>query len=401
MLSRTPTVLATLLALPLLLTAASQPTATRPPAGASPIVLPLQKERGHHRTIRVRVGADTADFILDTGGGVTLVDSALAAKVGCRRIPPAVGFRMTGERVGGPRCAGFALGVGPLELRDDVGTMDVAKLVGDTTHRIRGILSLSAFAGRTLTLDLPHDALVVETAESAARRTRAMRPVPMRLATGQDGASLCVFVRMAVAGSATPLWLEWDSGHGATTFLSPAALAFAGLDSNARAAEPRVSFDGRDTVLLPVQRKQVIYDGVLSAAAIERAAWTVDLARSRMWISGFEPFPVAPATAAADVRPPSSDPTGIYEFTVTVGTRDEPGVLVIRRDGGALTGELRATGEDDLAPVTGIAMRGDTLTFTAEIGHPIATRLVFTGNRGVGTWTGPLRSGAAVAEKRR
>lgn len=368
-------------------------------APAAPVILPLAKERGHHRTIRVRIGADTADFILDTGGGTTLVDSALAAKMGCHRIPPAVGFRMTGERVGGPRCAHFALGLGPLELHDDVGTLDVARLVGDSTHRIRGILALSAFAGRTLTLDLPHDRLVVETERSAALRTAAMRPVPMRLATGQDGASLCVFVALSVRGAADPLWLEWDSGHGATTFLSPGALAFVGADSTARATELRATFDGRDTLLLPVQRKNVIYDGVLSAAAIERATWTVDLARGRMWIGTFEPFPAVP-TVAADVRPPAADPAGIYEFTVTVGTRDEPGVVVIRREGTTLTGQLRATGEDDVVPLTGIAMRGDTLRFTIQLRRPMETQLVFTGTRGVGTWTGPEHSGPASAEKR-
>lgn len=354
----------------------------------------------HHRTIRIRVGRDTVDFILDTGGGITLVDSALAERIGCNRTPRSVGFRMNGERVGGPRCAGFALGIGPLTVHENVGPMNLARLVGDTLGRIRGILALTAFTGRAITLDLPHDRLILETPVSAAARTRSMRRVLMRLATGQDGASLGVFVGLTVPGASAPLWVEWDSGHGATTFISPGALAFVGQDSAARTAELRASFDGRDTLLLPVQRKDIIYDGVLSAAAIERATWTVDLARGAMWMTAFDPFPAIPATMATNVASPSSRPEGIYEFTIVVGTRNEPAALVLHRDRGHLVGDLREVGSDDVIRVRDLAFGGDTLSFTIPLRRPIAARLVFDGLHGEGTWTGPEHSGPAVAEKR-
>ena len=373
-------------------------------AGERPLVVPLVRGPGHLRTIRVQVGSDSADYLFDTGGGVTVISPQDSALLRC--VPGGRGFgvRLTGEALTGRNCANVTLGIGQLRVTTDAGVMDLAKMLGPKAPPVRGLISLNAFAHRAVTLDLAHDRLIVETPASLGERVKSMAAVPMRIATGEHGGQLTAYVGVRAPNGAT-LWLEWDSENNASTLMAPFALALLGGDSASRTSDLRVSLaPGRD-VIIPVLRKDnMIHDGVLSAGFIERAVWTVDLEHERMWVG-----PVAPVLALdslegnAHPAPPSRDPVGLYETTTMVGGRPQNGVMQIRRENGKLVGVARGVGEDDSLVLYDVAMTGDTLTYDIHLPNLLPIRLVFDGLTGRGTWGdgGVKRGGISTAVKRR
>jgi hypothetical protein len=385
------------LALALAVAAPTAPAARPEHAGLA--VIPLHHYRGWLRTIRVQVGTDSLDFLFDTGGGVNVVSPEVAAKLGCRPAGRSVGFRMTGERLSGPLCADVELGVGPLRVRGEAGVGDMTRFLGKDAPPVYGMLSLRAFAGHAVTLDIAHDRIVVETPQSLARRTRTMTPLPVRLATGPTGAELTAFIGIRVGDA--PLWLEWDSGHQATTFLARHAAQLLGVADSVERGEVGVPLGGEARVVLPVAVKDVIYDGVLNAGTINRTVWTLDLAHQRMWMGAIAPLLSLPPASPAPV-PFALDPAGGYDFSITVHGHPEAGMLLISHDGGALVAALRGYGDDFNTRVRNLRVEGNEIRFDILIPDPTPVRLSFDGLVGTGSWgdSGTERGGEARAVKR-
>jgi hypothetical protein len=279
----------------------------------------------------------------------------------------------------------------------------MSEVLGGDAHGLQGVISLQAFAGHVVTFDFAHDRIVLETPASAEARTRRMRQLVARLATGPSGGSLGLFVGVpaGVGHSATTLWLEWDSGHRAPTFLAPHAASLLGVPDATPRADATIALGGA-LVAAPVVVKDVIYDGVLSAGVIERSTWTADLAEGRLWVSDVAPIGVLPPSdAATRVAPPREELAGVYEMIATVQDRPEPGVLTIRREGGALRGTLRNVGEEREQAVRDVRLEGDTLTYVIAFGAPTTVRVVFDGLSATGTWSDSAgHSGAMRVVKR-
>jgi hypothetical protein len=379
--------------------ASAQPTRSEPNA---PAIIPLRRGPAHLRTIQVRVGADTADYLFDTGGGVTVISPRDSAALGCTRGGKMFGVRLTGEALSGRGCANVTLGVGPLEVTGDAGVLDLAKLLGPGAPAVRGQISLMSFAHRLLTVDLAHDRLILETPASLAARVRTMTPVDVRLATGEGGGALGAFVGVR-APSGAELWFEWDSENNGSTLIAPYAAALFGADSTASAADVHLPLARGTDVTVPVRLKgDMIHDGVLSAAFIERAVWTVDLDRGRMWVGPVAPTVALPALANGAVTPPTVNPVGIYETTVMVGARAQHATVEITRVNGTLIGHSRAVGEDDVVELRDIAMNGNELSYRIMMPNPAPMHLTFDGVTATGTWGdgGEKRGGTATAVKR-
>lgn len=260
---------------------------TTPAIAQSPVVIPLGHPTPTIRTVRVAIAGDTLDFLFDTGGGVTVISPAVAARLGCVPSGRSVGFRMTGQMLSGAFCHDVSLSVGGIALNDDAGVMDFAEMLGPKAPKVDGMISLSTLRGRALTLDLPHDRLVVETPASLAARVRDMTPLTARLATGVSGGELGVYI--GVPAGTTMLWLEWDSEHNARTFLAPHAAKLLGLTDSTGRGDIELPLAPRVRPTIAVQTKDIIHDGVLSARFLERATWSVDLATGRMWIGAIAP----------------------------------------------------------------------------------------------------------------
>lgn len=262
---------------------------TTPTFAQSPVVIPLGHPTPTIRTVRVAVAGDTLDFLFDTGGGVTVIAPEVAARLGCVPSGRSVGFRMTGQMLSGPYCHDVPLLVGGIVLRDDAGVMDFAKILGPNAPKVAGMISLSTLRGRALTLDLPHDQLVVETPASLATRVRGMTPLAARLATGVSGGELGVFV--GVPAGTTMLWLEWDSENNARTFLAPHAATLLGVTDSTGRGAVALPIAPNVRPVIAVQAKDIIHDGVLSARFLERAIWSVHLAAGRLWVGPIAPVP--------------------------------------------------------------------------------------------------------------
>lgn len=364
--------------------------------------IPLHRGPGHLRTIQVRVGADSAPYLFDTGGGVDVISPRDSATLGCTPGGLGFGVRLSGEALSGRTCANVTLGIGPLTVTDDRGVMDLAKMLGPQAPEVHGQVSLKSFAGRTLTLDLAHDRIILETPASAAARVRRMTPVTMRLATGEGGGQLTPYVGIRAPGGAM-LWFEWDSENGASTLIAPYALAMLGGDSTARGGDVSLPLARGLDVLAPVMvKKGMIHDGVLSAAFLERAVWTVDLKDGRMWVGPVAPLLSLPAASASVVTSPEKDPVGVYESTAMVGTHTQGAIVLITREGGKLTGHLRPVGEEQVFELRNVAFTGNVLSYEVPVQNPIVTRVTFDGVNGSGIWGdgGVKRGGKVTLVKR-
>lgn len=264
------------------------------PTSARPVLVPLEPYAGSLRQVSVVANGKPLKLLLDTGGGVTLLTPAAAATVGCRVFGRATGFRMTGERVDVRRCADITLGIGGRMLAGtEVGVWDLSSVLPAGLPPIDGVLALGSFAGSAITLELARNRLTIETAASLKRRAAGMRPIRMRVATGEGGGQLTVYV--AARAPAGPLWLLLDSGNLAGVLMAPHALEQLGA-SVSQESERDLDVIGMGPIRTRLIPKDLIHDGALGYEFMRRAVWTLDLASGRGWVRP------SPATAAA--QPP-------------------------------------------------------------------------------------------------
>lgn len=338
-------------------------------------------------------------MMFDSGGGITAISPAVAREIGCEMTGNVTGLRFTGQKLESPVCRGVELKVGGIAIRTDVAVMDLGALLGKGAPAVDGMVSLSTFAGLAVTLDLAGSRLWIESAGSLAARTRKMTELAFRPATGVDGGQLSPFV-----GVATPrgtVWLEWDSGHGATTFVSPGAASLLGVSEGARSGEVELALAPSLRVHAPVVlRKELVVDGVLSSAFVARGVWTIDLAANRFWAGPIADILHLPTTSAG--TPGSRDLAGVYELALMIQGKNEPHVLGVRREAGAWIAELRALGDDETVRLENVRVTGNELTATLPLRPPAPLQLVFEGASGKGSWGDPkARGGAVTATKRR
>lgn len=248
-----------------------------------PQVLKLERFRKALWTVPVTVNGKTGRFFLDTGGGRTLLETGFAAGVDCAFWGRTTGFNMFGEKGEGPRCDQARIASGDVALTSaDVGVIDWGDRWG-ADRKPDGLLSLDAFDGKAITLDQKAAALTIETAQSLASRTAAMREVPMRLARECSGACLTVFVGVpTMAGMA---WLTLDSGAGGVSLIARDYAELFGLKPDG--GEQRLDYELAPGIRAdsPVVVTDMIMDGNLGQPFLSRHVVTLDLAQGRAWIA--------------------------------------------------------------------------------------------------------------------
>lgn len=116
-------------------------SATTSAALEAPVVIPFTRGARHLRTLRVRVGADSADSLFDTGGGRTVISPRDSALLGCTPGGRGFGVRLTGEVLCGHSCASVALGVEPFEVTNDAGVLHLATMLGPGAPAVRGMIA--------------------------------------------------------------------------------------------------------------------------------------------------------------------------------------------------------------------------------------------------------------------
>ena len=262
----------------------------------------------HLVTVPVQVGGTEARFVFDTGIGVTLVSRSLSARAGC--LPDGsdyTGRRMSGQPVTVPLGSLSSLSVAGRRCDDvAVGILDMGEMAG--LEGIDGFLSLGHFRSVPVTVDYPAGVLVVEDAESLARRVQAGVPVEVRVEL--DGCSTSVFVSLDLPGG-RPVSVEVDTGSD-VLILDESAAAQVGADldgPNVRRDEGSdetghvftryfttlhgpVSVTGAAGIRQAdpaVMFQKIIYDGLAGNAFLRNFAVTYDLPGTRMIFASGEP----------------------------------------------------------------------------------------------------------------
>jgi len=255
------------------------------PNAEQPISIALTPLRERLRTVDVSAGAASGTFLFDSAGGVTMVSPGFARRANCAPAGRGVGFRMNGERLDTPLCRGLTLDIGGQSWTPrQVGVLDLAPYLAPGQTAPDGNLALDAFEGRAVTIDVAHNALVVETPASLAVRIAGASELPMRLSRESQGASLSANI-----GVPTPdglVWFELDSGNGGTVLVSKHLAATFHLNADAQGPQP-LELDIAPGIHFSTDRAftpDLILDGNLGMPFLSRFVVTLDLAHERAWV---------------------------------------------------------------------------------------------------------------------
>jgi hypothetical protein len=247
-----------------------------------PQVIKLQRFRKALWKVHVTIKDKPGDFLLDTGGGITLVTDAFAKGMDCKFWGRTTGYNMFGKRKDGPHCDNVKILAGDVPLTPvSIGTIDFGdQFAGDKSPD--GLLSLDAFDGQAFTFDQQAGILTIETPKSLAQRTKAMKEVQLRVS--RECSARCLSVFLGVPTSEGLTWLILDSGAGGVSLISRDHAKLFGLDPNRK--EQQLKFDAAPGVPIdsPVLVTDMIMDGNLGQPFMSQYVITFDLAHARLWL---------------------------------------------------------------------------------------------------------------------
>ena len=246
-------------------------------------VIKLQRFRKALWKVHVTVKGKPGDFLLDTGGGVTLLTEEFLQGIPCKFWGRNTGYNMFGKRSEGPHCDNVQIDAGDVPLTPvNIGKIDFGdQFPGDKNPD--GLLSLDAFDGKAITLDQTAATLTIETPASLARRTKGMKELPFRLSRECSARCLSAFIGVPIAEGMT--WLILDSGAGGVSLISKDHAKLFGLDPERK--EQRLKLDAAPGVPIdsPVLVADMIMDGNLGEPFMSQYVMTFDLANGRLWVA--------------------------------------------------------------------------------------------------------------------
>jgi len=242
---------------------------------SSTITINLHPYFSDLKTIDVSIQGQRHKFLLDTGGGISLITPDLAKSLGQTPFGRITGHRMNGDLVVMQQCERLdaVLGDSWQIHHSPVGVFDVNQLLPKELPRLDGIISLDSFRGQVLTLNLDSNQLVLHSKEDAELAIKT-NGINARFATGDDGSGLTLIT--PVDGKRGKLWFLIDSGNCAGTFVSSHVLEDHLLDINNKGLA-ELSVGGRNPVVIPVISQQINYDGVIGTNFLKSRPVTLDL----------------------------------------------------------------------------------------------------------------------------
>jgi hypothetical protein len=252
-------------------------------SAAKPQIIKLERFRKALWKVQVTVKGKSGEFLLDTGGGITLLTEDFLKGMDCKFWGRTTGYNMFGQRGDGPHCDNVEIKAGEVSLTPvSIGRIDFGdRFAGDKTPD--GLLSLDAFDGKTITLDQTAKTITIETPKSLARRIKKMKEMPFRVSRECSARCLSVFLGVPTRSGMT--WLTLDSGAGGVSLIAKDHAELFGLDPNGKnqrltyAAAPGVPIDS------PVLVTDMIMDGNLGQPFMSQYVITFDLANGRLWLA--------------------------------------------------------------------------------------------------------------------
>lgn len=250
-------------------------------SNAKAIEIPLAPYFRDLDTVSVTIGGQTVPFLLDTGGGMTMLSPAVAKKVGLTPFGEMTGFRYNGDKLRTPRLGVVPFRLGGVDFRSEAGVFDLDTL---GLQGIGGVLALQSFEGSAITLDLGDNRLILETPATLKKRVSGMRELTVRPERQCGGASLDLFARaLAPTGD---LWLEMDCGNLQPVYLAPHSYEQLGLKAAGDAAGPlRLELAGAGPETIQAKQVDMIHDGLLNSAFFKQHVVTFDLKAMRAWVA--------------------------------------------------------------------------------------------------------------------
>ncbi len=248
-----------------------------------PQIIKLQRFRKALWKVHVTVKGKPGDFLLDTGGGVTLLTHEFANGIDCKFWGRTTGFNMFGKRSEGPHCDNVQITVGDVALTPvNVGKIDFGdQFPGDKSPD--GLLSLDAFDGKAITLDQTAATVTIETPESLARRTKGMKELPFRVS--RECSARCLSGFLGVPTSEGMTWLILDSGAGGVSLISKDHAKLFGLDPQVKEQRLKYEVAPGFPIDSPVLVPDMIMDGNLGQPFMSQYVITMDLASGRLWLA--------------------------------------------------------------------------------------------------------------------
>lgn len=248
-----------------------------------PQVIKLERFRKALWKVHVTVKGKPGDFLLDTGGGATLLSEQFSKSLDCKFWGRTTGYNMFGKRSDSPHCDNVQITAGDVALTPvNVGKIDFGdQFAGDKAPD--GLLSLDAFDGKAITLDQVAGTLTIETRASLAARTKRMKELPFRISRECSARCLSVFVGVPTPEGMT--WLILDSGAGGVSLISKDHAKLFGLEPERK--EQRLKYEITPGILIesPVVVTDMIMDGNLGQPFMSQYVMTFDLANGRLWLS--------------------------------------------------------------------------------------------------------------------
>lgn len=249
--------------------------------------VPLGTFRGMQPTLKVTVAGHEGTFLLDTGGGVTIISPTLAKSVGCEPWGNVVGWRMTGQRVDLPHCDNISIDLGGTTYRVPTAVVfDIMSIAGKDAPPLDGSLALDIFADKAITIEQAKNHLIVETEASLAARTRHAIEVPIRLVREAEGVALSVVV--GVPTSKGLAWMELDTGNDdpvivVSKYIAPLLGVYPASHSSQQikvALAPGIVLEGSARII-----DDLVMDGNIGIPFLRAWNITLDLKHGRAWFA--------------------------------------------------------------------------------------------------------------------
>jgi len=233
--------------------------------------------------VHATVNGQEGTFLIDTGGGISIITPKFAEKIGCKPWGQITGFRLSGERLDAPHCDGvsFEMGGGKFQA-PAVGVFDIMQFIGANAPVLDGSLGLDIFAGKVVSR-VPGQGLVVETPASFKARIAAGKELPVRVVRDAEG--LALTLNGAVQTPAGLAYMELDTGNTGTLFVGNHIAALLGLKPDSSGVQASLTLANGIVVSGPARTTNMIMDGNIGAGVLNHWIMTMDLEHGRLWLA--------------------------------------------------------------------------------------------------------------------
>lgn len=182
--------------------------------------LPFEMPDDRHLIIRVQMDGVATDAVLDSGVGITVLDTDFAAQLGLHRRANLLGFGLTGQ-ANGSEAGGLLIRIGNLSLRTrQTSLFDMANLSAATGRKIVAVIGRDLFGAAVVEIDFRKHLIAFRNPTVLVNDTSAVLPLKV---TAENVREVPVSIEGAAAvpaifdlGSDTPLYIsaEYAAQHG-------------------------------------------------------------------------------------------------------------------------------------------------------------------------------------------